>query len=261
LGAGVLAAVATATLRLRSVNGLYITAGAVLVLSFLMPSRGTLVSGLAFAGAIVLWALARKLWAAPGPRPAYLASGVLALATLLGGFGLGYLTPVLKQVGLSYSTSDAVRSVWSDAGMDAALHYPAGMGFAAYLDWLPPFVIASMDQFSGQFRRSDFTELVVQLGTHGSSAGFSPKTMPALVGVHFGAIGLIVLVAMWAALGRRGVQAARAGYPMVLPAALALCVITATYFSSIYAWEQAVLLGALFGSVAWQSRTPTGTRA
>ncbi|MFI6255130.1 hypothetical protein ACIBCL_03295 [Micromonospora zamorensis] len=246
LGAGVLVALATATLRVRNkawALGIGVVAG---VLAYLMPSRGTLVAGMAFCaaifGAILLHWLVPRVgrWANVAP------GGVLVVVTLLGGFGLGALVTAPQWAGMSYSSSDAVRSVWGDASMDAALDHPVGMGFSAPLEWLPNYVRGSMEQFDDSFSPSDFTELNDQLNADGSY-GFSPKTMPSLLGVYFGAAGVLALIAIWLAIGRRVADAWRAGYFMVGPAALALSVTAASYFSSIYAWEQAFILGALLG--------------
>jgi hypothetical protein len=134
--------------------------------------------------------------------------------------------------------------VWSDVGLDVAVHYPVGMGYSAPLNWLPPYVQGSMDQFSGSYRPSDFDELDDQLAAEGGY-GFSPKTMPALTGVYLGLVGVIALVALWVLIARRSVTSTHHGYLMTIPAALTLCLTVATYFSSIYAWEQAFLIGAL----------------
>jgi hypothetical protein len=101
-----------------------------------------------------------------------------------------------------------------------------------------------MDHFSGTYRPSDFYELVDQLGAEGGY-GFSPKTMPALTGVYLGLLGVIILVALWVLIARRSVISTNNGYLVTIPAALTLCLMAATYFSSIYAWEQAFLIGAL----------------
>ncbi len=244
LGAGVLIALATAAYRVRTALGALGVLAAAIVLSLLLPSRGTLVAGLAFCATIGVVLLAWRLRGVGARFVPGLTAGVLAIITLVGGFALGFLTPSLKAFGLSYSTSDAVRSVWSDVGMDVALRYPVGMGYSAPLEWLPSFVQASMDQFAGRYQPSDFDELMAQLQAQGGY-GFSPKTMPALIGVYFGAIGVLLLVAMWLMIGKRAGDATRDGYLTAIPAAVVLCLIAATYFSSIYAWEQAFLLGAL----------------
>lgn len=247
LGAGVLIALGTATLRVRSkawAIGICVAAGG---LAFLMPSRGTLVAGLVLCAAIFVAIVLHRFIPRVGRWANATFGGVLVVLTLLGGFALGQLVTAPQWGGMSYSTSDAVRSVWGDVGLDVAVHHPVGMGFSGPLEWLPSYVQGSIDQYDGRFSDSDFGELTEQLNAEGGY-GFSPKTMPSLVGVYFGAAGVLALIGMWLAIGRRSAEAWRGGYFMIAPAAVALAVVAAAYFTSIYAWEQAFLLGALLGS-------------
>ncbi|MFI6762796.1 hypothetical protein ACIBF5_27050 [Micromonospora sp. NPDC050417] len=247
LGGGVLVALGTATLRVRKkawALGICAAAG---VLAFLMPSRGTLAAGAVFCAAILCAVVLHRFIPRVGRWANHTIGSILVIITLVGGFALGWLVTAPQWGGMSYSTSDAVRSVWGDVGLDVAIHNPAGMGYSAPIAWLPAYVQDAMDRYDGRFSASDFTELTDQINS-GHDYGFSPKTMPSLVGVYLGAVGVLALIAMWLAIGRKAAEAWRSGYFMVAPAAIAVAIVSSAYFSSIYAWEQAFLLGALLGT-------------
>lgn len=214
-------------------------------------SRGTTLTVFVTLLAVpfAIWMQLRKAGLATVTTRFY-SSGIGVLAIILS-FRLDYFlgSPLWSALGLkTEGTSDASRSMWADASLSALAQYPFGMGYAAYLAWLPKLIENSTLSAVGQFSLRDLSEMINQSRAV-SDATLSPKNLVGIAAVHLGVIGVLVVVALYSAVIKNAISSASVGFGSRFVVGISLIVVSSTYYTSVFSMDQAFLFGAL----AWGS--------
>lgn len=237
--------------RKRAVIGYCI---ALVGIGMLAESRGTMLTLIVtlLAVPVALWLQSFGRKAADGALR-FSAFSVAFIAIILS-FRLDYFlkSPIWAAVGLrTEGTSDASRSMWADTSLAALVQYPFGMGYAAYLEWLPTLVEQSTSAALDQFPIKDLAEMI-NLSLSASDATLSPKNLVGVAAVHLGVVGVLAVGLLYAAVLRRSVEMIRFGNINRFVVAASMLVLTCSYYSSIFSVDQAFLFGAL----AWVAAHP-----
>jgi hypothetical protein len=225
------------------------------VISYEVPeSRGTTVVSVIGFVLSVVWFLIGG-FAGRMPR-LYLNAfaGLVAVAALLSSLGIDFLlgSQLWRDAGLANSlgsTSDATRSVWSAASFDTLLQYPFGMGYGAYLSWLPDVVRHAIAHLSGLFSSSTFRELRSTLSS-GNDETLSPKTLPDVAVTYLGWVGLAASAVLYFVSARTSVRLGAKGGLAAFPAVVVVILVSTTYFWSVFSWDQMFFFGAILLGLA-----------
>lgn len=247
LGAGLLTAFGACALALRSRRALLLASLVPIAILVFTDSRGSLACALAITTVCVVTSFTREGDDRPARRRRINVLGLLLVLTcLVPAFALSALVTSSVWSGMSASLSDATRSIWAQASLSSLFHFPIGQGFAGPSYVLQPIFAAATEDLAGVFSIVDLEE-ATNLAQTTDLSSLSPKTLPAVVVVYFGAPGLVALVtAFWTFGVRAASPRAPVGYAV---AAFALVAVSSSYFSSPFAWDQALLLGALLGAM------------
>lgn len=244
LGAGLLVCLATALLFVKRKRFLLLAAFVFFGVTLLTQSRGTLVVvSLAIISCIVPIFIGKGTVRQKSTSSPLWGLAFIALSLVLA-FGLGFLVTSSAWEEMSASTSDATRSIWSETAFNSLLAFPFGQGYGGPTYWLGQLFKESLQNLSSVFPTKALGEaFAVSRST--SDGALSPKTFLAMVAVYFGLPGLILtLIGFWR-VGGASVSRTSLGFPLYIPAAVIFVSVTSSYYSSPFAWEQAVLLGAL----------------
>lgn len=247
LGAGLLICLATGLLFVRRKRFLPLAALAFFGVTLLTQSRGTLVVvSLAVISCIVPFLIHKRAGKQSSTFSTAWGAAFVALSLVLA-FGLGFLVTSSAWEDMSASTSDATRSIWSETAFNSMLVFPFGQGYGGPTYWLGQLFNESLQNLSNTFPIRALGE-ALSISRSSSDGALSPKTLLAMVAVYFGLPGIIItLIGFWR-IGSASTSKTRLGFPLYIPAAVIFVTVTSSYYSSPFAWEQAVLLGALLAS-------------
>lgn len=263
LGAGMIVLSGLLVLSLRS-GRLRILAGAVGLLCTLSltASRGTnLIAAGALVALVLLQILPRRssshLIGRARPWVSVAVAVALAAAAVAAALALGTLltSPTWTALGISdraRGTSDATRAGWADVAGQVLVVAPLGLGLGNYLAETPALLSHAISRLSVAFGPAALAELT-RSASGLSGVGVSPKTLPTLAAYYLGWVGLLGVLAAYARsiwTGLRCYADMRQAAPLVLVAASVFA--SAGYYSSVFSWDQALLLGAAIAA------TPTG---
>lgn len=249
LGAGLLCCISAVVLVIRGRKGLVIVAMGFLAVQLLTQSRGTWVTIAIVLFLVILLYFAGQRISRPTSVPYSLLTWACVLLTISMSFALSFLvtSTLWSDLGLanrSGMTSEATRSVWAVATVMSLFTFPFGMGFAGYLSWLPSLLSQAATSNTGIFYLADFSELTAIINSTDDTY-LSPKTLPGILIVFFGWAGAIAAVALCHRAIQGGLSLSRLGFPGAPAAALAVLLVSFTYASSIFSWDQALVLGWL----------------
>jgi hypothetical protein len=247
LGAGLICSLSAFAMVLRGRRALVMMAAGFLAVQFLSRSRGTWVTVVLVLVAIgILYVVGKRItrtksWAA---RVLPWASVVTTLSL---SFGLSFLvtSDMWVDLGLADGSgmrSETTRSVWAATTAMSLLNFPLGMGFAGYLNWLPEILSQATTQNSGSFYTADFSELLAIINSSDDTL-LSPKTLPGLLIIFFGWVGAAASVALSFLAVRGGLNLSRSGFLAAPAAAFAVLLVSFTFASSVFSWDQALILG------------------
>lgn len=248
LGAGIVTCLAIFFATAQGRRALLYFAALALLAQQITESRGAF---LVTAAVVAISALAAFLDAGPRmPRNGALrlisaaaAGGVVASAFMLDRI---VTSQAWRAAGLNVEgTSDATRSIWSDAAGSAMVHYPWGMAYSGYLAWLPEVLSEATARAADRFPSSQLSEALLVIARD-SEATLSPKTLPTIAAVHLGLIGLVLVTLLYYRVISSGIRSAlwRSRYCSLVSGA-AIILSGATFYSSVFSWDQAFALGAL----------------
>ncbi|MGO4806120.1 hypothetical protein AB4089_13410 [Arthrobacter sp. 2MCAF15] len=178
-------------------------------------------------------------------------ASVLAALAVVSSFRLDYFlgSALWSELGLkTEGTSDASRSMWADASLAAVGQHPLGMGYAAYLEWLPKLVENSTRSALDFFPIRDLSEMINQ-SFAASDATLSPKNLVGIAAVFLGAVGVAMVGILYAATIKNSIHGTMSGESNRLIVGVSLVIVSSTYYTSIFSMDQAFLFGAL----AWGS--------
>lgn len=247
LGAGLITCFAAIMMVLRGRKSLMISGVGLLVIQLLTRSRGTWVTTAIVLGVIAaLFLFAQRAQALRDNAQRVLS--VFVVITVSGlSMGLSYLVTSEAWVSLglvdgSGMTSEASRSVWAMTSLISLGNFPIGMGFAGYLTWLPDTLAQGVAISSGSFTPADFYEMSAIIRS-GDDMLLSPKTLPGILIVFFGWAGALASVGLAYVVARSSLTLSKLGYLAAPAGALALLLVSFTYSSSIFSWEQALVFG------------------
>lgn len=215
----------------------------VIVAQSVTQSRGTLlVSGLLSLLALVMLILAPLNRRQHARVPVLLA---MASVPMIASF---YLSSVLsasfwRDLGLVAANSDAMRGLWARAMGVSLIEHPFGLGFAEYLVQAPKLLLENAGDVSAVYGYSAVAAEMSPI-VAGETDTLSPKTLPTIAAMYFGWLGVLFTFRLYYSLFKASWK--QASYePSRLLAAVALVAVSASYFSSLFAWEQALLIGLL----------------
>lgn len=221
--------------------------------SLYVPSRGAITSIVI----VVLLYFTALVFHWVHRRAAANSFGVLvATSSLVLSFGLPFLVALSGWQGMSRDISDASRSVWAMASLQSLIIYPLGQGLAMPTVTLGSLLSLSATDLVGVFGYRNMTE-VFSLAASNTDNALLPKTFPNIAAVYGGAVFLYAWLRCLVALNGR----LFARIPMtsgILPL-IVLVVVSSSFYSSIFAWEQAFLFGVLWSLS--QSQTLFGPSA
>lgn len=260
LGAGLICCLSALALVLRGRMALVIMAVGFLSIQFLSRSRGTWVTVVIVLIVIgILYVVGRRV-----TRNNSWAERVLpwmtVVITLSLSFGLSFLvtSDIWVDLGLadgSGMTSETTRSVWAATTAISLLSFPLGMGFAGYLNWLPGVLSQATVQNTSSFHTAGFSELLAIINS-ADDALLSPKTLPGLLIVFFGWAGAAAAVALAFLAVRGGLNLSRSGLLAAPAAAFAVLLVSFTFASSVFSWDQALILGCFVAAAAREKNEP-----
>lgn len=253
LGSGLLVCMGLVFLFCKKKKAIFGYCLGLLFIGMLAESRGTTLTIIVtlIAVLVALW-LRLFLQTTNDSVLRFLTFGVAAIAIVLS-FRLDYFleSPIWSAVGLqTEGTSDASRSMWADTSLAAVVQYPFGMGYAAYLEWLPIIVEQSTRTALDQFPIRDLAEMINQ-SLAASDATLSPKNLVGVAAVHLGVVGVAAIGVLYATVLRNSMDEVRFGNINRFVIAASIMVLTSSYYSSIFSVDQAFLFGAL---VWWDGR-------
>lgn len=184
--------------------------------------------------------------------------GVIIALVLSLGIDLILSSQWWTDIGLSNSagsTSDATRAAWSSVSVLTLMDYPFGMGYAAYLSWLPQLLSETATQLSRSFPASALLELRTTISATSDNT-LSAKTLPAVLITYFGWCGLVATAVLFFAAIRRGIVFGSRGNLAVLPVSITVILVSATYLWSVFSWDQMFLFGAILLGLAPHTTFP-----
>lgn len=213
----------------------------------LAESRGTTLTVIVVLAAVPVGLWLQSIRGQISDRATRFWTYLVAAISIILSFRLDYFlgSPVWSALGLkTEGTSDASRSTWADASLAAIFEYPFGMGYAAYLERLPELVSNSARAAMDRFPVKDLSEMI-NLSMAANDATLSPKNLVGVAAVHLGLVGVCAVFLLYSAVLRAAVLSVPNGdYGRFVIAALTI-VLTSSYYSSIFSYDQAFLLGAL----------------
>jgi hypothetical protein len=134
--------------------------------------------------------------------------------------------------------------MWADTSLAALGQHPFGMGYAAYLEWLPKLIENSARSAADQFPLRDLSEMI-HLSSAVSDAELSPKNLVGIAAVHLGIVGIIAVMFLYSAMIKNSIYRMQPDASVRLVVSVALIIVSSTYYTSIFSMDQAFLMGAL----------------
>ncbi len=265
LGGGYIVLGTFACIVIRGRLGIAAVVAILVVGQYLTASRGTaVVIGTVLLASIVALCLNRSAWSWLRVRSTAVATAVVAV-TLALSFGLTAVlqSSIWKAVAPSVSvgsagTSDATRALWSSTALRALWENPFGYGFVAYLESVQRLMRDSLDANFQSFRQVELTEVFYLINTT-SDFALAPKTLPALGAIHLGIVGLVAVGALYVVSLRASIHIAENTYYTASLCTLSVILVSSTFLSSLFLWEQPFILGAIAGWYALQQESPKAT--
>jgi hypothetical protein len=253
LGSGLLVCMGLVFLFFRNKKAILGYCLGLLCIGMLAESRGTTLTVIVTLITVLIALWLRLLLRTTNDSVLRFWTFAVAVVAIVLSFRLDYFleSPIWSAVGLqTEGTSDASRSMWADTSLAAVVQYPFGMGYAAYLEWLPAIVEQSTRTALDQFPIRDLAEMINQ-SLAASDATLSPKNLVGVAAVHLGVVGVAAIGLLYATVLRNSMDEFRFGNINRFVIAVSIMVLTSSYYSSIFSVDQAFLFGAL---VWWDGR-------
>ncbi|MEJ8278271.1 hypothetical protein [Pseudonocardia spirodelae] len=242
LGAGMLVAFGIFALQVRSKSVLM---GCVLVVwlaVLVTQSRGTLITMYAVSTITAAILLCKELRMS---RAFFRSTAIGAtIVTLVLSFGLAYVVTSPFWAGFSAETSDATRSIWAAVGWKSVLQYPLGQGYVGGFEILPIMLADEIRELGSAFRLRDLEESAI-LASGNNDNALVPKTLPAILSTWFGVAGVAAVVAMVFSVSRVTANLFTREFRGAALSSIIFLLISSSYFTSPFSWEQPLILGAL----------------
>ena len=257
LGGGFLVLGGLIALLVGGRRGILTVIAAAALALVITQSRGTMIVALCVIVIGAIWWFVGRRVSNARRWFGYLIAGVAVAAALFLSLGVDMVlsSQWWIDIGLANSagsTSDATRAAWATVSAQTLTQYPAGMGYAAYLEWLPRMLREIVSGMTTQFPPEALLELKATILSDDDTT-LSAKTLPAVAITYFGWIGLLSAGALYffavvKSTGSRGVFNLAA-----LPVAAMLVLVSSTYLWSVFSWDQMFLFGALLLGAAPRS--------